>query len=247
MTAVSSDGLKISKDGTSWKDAINMGSGLDDEQAFQLKPATLLDKTLATGKPTFHAPVYSGNAVNGTTAIAEANWTNYVAKCTYYLKAEGSNPVDVGIITVDPDSVTGGQGVTAEGFANEGGSFVKGTVDAGKNNAMESVRIALVVGGQLYLYEPNSGTTNKAGATFATNGLVTLATPDVVSNFDDGQITTGSLVDGTPGTISKALFEVGTTSTQVDMYLWFEGQDDQCVDQIISDNVFAQIQFTVIE
>ncbi|MBE5884269.1 MAG: hypothetical protein E7291_07620 [Lachnospiraceae bacterium] len=254
MTAASSEGLKISKDNTTWRNAIDMSVESDNTPAVEaatLYPATLLTKELGGDYiPDFLSPVYTGFTVTGTEAVTNVNFADYVASCTYYLKSEGTEVVNVGIMTVDPNTVDPANIGVTDGNPNVEGSFVKvitdGDSDTTDHSAIEAVRIALVVDEtEVYIYEPNSGTTLIASSTYATNGLTTdPVTADVVSSFDDGVITSAGK---TSDYVSQGLFTLQPgVSRQIDMYMWFEGQDDQCVDQIMKDLVEAQIQFTAV-
>ncbi|MBQ8316567.1 MAG: hypothetical protein IJX95_12620, partial [Lachnospiraceae bacterium] len=48
----------------------------------------------------------------------------------------------------------------------------------------------------------------------------------------------------TDAVTSQKLFEVGEEEVEIKMYIWLEGTDAQCVDQIKTDLIEAQIQFT---
>ena len=64
-----------------------------------------------------------------------------------------------------------------------------------------------------------------------------------VSFETDGTITSA---DPTDSYTSQTLFQVGTSAKKVVMYVWIEGTDAQCIDQIMADQLEAQIQFTII-
>lgn len=264
MTAASTGGLKISETGTDWFNAIDLNDAINNTNGittpFELKPATLTTKEVYasgvfSGQPQFLKPVYTGFTVTGTEPMATADeLKTYVATCRYYLKNEGED-TKVGIITKDQSAITDPAtqiGITTENNPITEGSFVKLVTDGDQpaagtdHTAVESVRIAFVVNGTTYVYEPNySADAVKAGSTYALNGLGgNNVTPDVVSSWDNGQISTGI---GVNATTSKGLFDIaqGATAT-VDMYVWFEGQDAHCVDQIMKDLIEVQIQFTAV-
>ena len=90
----------------------------------------------------------------------------------------------------------------------------------------------------MIIYEPNNGTSNsgtKAGNTVTQN-----PESKIVSNGS------GNITKGGSGNTSDKLFEVNDTATEVTMYIWIEGTDDDCVDEIQTDAIEAQIQFTVV-
>lgn len=261
MTAASSEGLKISKNNTTWRNAIDMSVESDDTAAVAsatLYPATLVDKVLGDDKaPKFYKPEYTGFTVTGKTLLTSSvTRKDYVASCTYYLKNESTDPANIGIITVDQEDIDAAKIGVTDGNPNVEGSFVKiitdGDVDTNDHSAIEAVRVAFVVDQtNVYVWEPNSGTTLKASSTYAKNGLVdgegkaTNIAADVVSTYEDGIITSANATDDF---ISQGLFTLaGNTSCQVDMYVWFEGQDEQCVDQIMKDLVEVQVQFTAVQ
>lgn len=277
MTAASSEGLKISKNNTTWFNAIDMNELNTDDGIAALEtftgmyPATLTTKTLYTaetataanassdlvGKPQFLAPKYTGFTVDGTTVIKDkTELAKYVASCTYYLKNENSSgTASIGIITADQESIDSSNIGVTDGNPNVEGSFVKLITDGDGNDAnagndhsaVEAIRIALVIdNSKVVVYEPNSGTTLKSTSTYAINGLGdTNVTPDVVSLYEDGTIADGDDDATNNVKVSGELFTINANSSvQVDMYVWFEGQDDQCVDQIMKDLIEVQLQFT---
>ena len=274
MTAVASDGLWISKDGTSWFGAIDMSEkntvdNVEALEAFVLQPVTLKNTDLTNDKLTFGVPVYDTTGLNKVTGVTDLvdgdiGFDGYVASCEYYLKSTGNTAVNVGIITVDPADVVADNIKVENGVAKQAGSFVVETEapanDGADHSAVEAVRVAFVVdedgsdqtASKVVIWEPNYKTkTAMSGSTYAENGLTELATVTVVSDLDDGYIVETINADGTYDvtnqlTTSEGLFTVNQTGTKVTMYVWFEGQDAQCVDQIVEDVIKAQVQFGVV-
>lgn len=239
MTAATKGGLKISKTvGGPWESAID----LSDKTTVDGKPFKLIP--VSPSGAGFSEPVYTGSnvtALNSKVLTTDDELKGVVAKYEYYLKADDGT-VGVGIIAGDPGQ-TGTMGVTG-GVANLAGSLVRQRTgqdgDTATMNAERAIRIGFVVDGtsDMIIYEPNNGTGNtgtKAG------NSVTGPTSKVISNAS-GQITTGG-----SGNTSVKLFEVSDAGKKVTMYIWIEGTDDDCVDQIQTDGIEAQIQFTVVD
>lgn len=250
MTAATSGGLKISETGAAntWYDAIDISAQNTDTNS-KLTPVSVLDSD-ANGvyEAKFYEPVYTGNTVtslNGTAlnANGDSGLGGYVAKYTYYLKSEEDDSVKVGIITAAPSTQTGTMGIDGNNQANVPGSFVRKTDSSDTNSAINAVRIGFVVDGTMYIYEPNYESVTNTGS-HADNGLSTAPVSNVISGTD-GIITKGNKTG--ENYTSIGLFEVNSAGKQITMYIWLEGTDDDCVDQIQADEIEAQIQFTVVE
>ena len=221
LTAATTGGLEIcaTENGT-YSNLLE----INDTTAHKLTPVT------APGAAQFAKPVYTGNAVNSTEALTLDYTTenNYVVKYTYYLKSTGGDTVKVGLI-----------GGTDDGTTNPSGSFVvRKTANSASMQAASAIRIGFHVGSVWKIYEPNSD----VGGTgmMATNGVNVLES-------DLQQTQAGSFTKGGSGSTSNMMFEVGGTPTKVDMYVWLEGTDPQCADEIRTDELKAQIQFTVVD
>lgn len=255
MTAASTAGLKITKETTpedsDWLDAVDISEKVDAD--IKLSPVSTKEATedSGVGPAEFYTPVYAaGNVVTGLSDVklADDNLTGYVAKCTYWLKADGDSDVSVGIITAPPSSQTGDMGVDDDDQAKILGSFVRNANDGGAKDmhAIRAVRVGFKVDGvdNMIIYEPNYETDESTGKAATNNYTDGMQLAKVQSNLTDGKIVKGK---GTTDYISEALFTVGTTAKKIDMYIWLEGTDDDCVDEIKLDKLEAQIQFTVVE
>jgi len=276
MTAKTSGGLLISEDGTTWFSAVdvsdeNPSAGYKKEQKVLL-PATLLESDKATttniaglGKiPAFKYPGYVNREVASFNAInTEELFNQYVASATYHLKNQGADAVNVGIVTKDPTGITAENvGLTAAGLTKTEGSFVVTVADGDSNtndaSAIHAVRVAFLIDNEeLVIWEPNyTDETIVTGSTYALEtperSAESAIVPNVRSDWDAGNIMTnnaGSWQLPNPAvTTSGALFDIpGNDGTvKVDMFVWFEGKDPQCVDQIIADEIVAQVEFTVV-
>lgn len=221
MTAAATGGLQVSdsENGT-YGDSLNFADAI----IHKLSPVT------ATGAATFAKPVYSGTEVNATEALTPADAVDkgYVLKYTCWLKAtEGT--VNVGLM--------GGTGST--------GTYV---VRTNNQSASEQATGAMRVGFHTSnvtpdwkIYAPNA-TANFSG-TMATNN-VAVVDADIKQDASNG---TFEISTGVYSSTSNAMFEVSTTPVQVDIYFWIEGTDPQCVNEIQTDEMKAQIQFTTIQ
>ncbi len=245
MTASSTGGLKISADNTasSYVDAISLAPGQGET------PKTLLPATVDKSSKVFSKPVYTGNEVTSVEALTDLS--GYVAEYDFYLKTEaGQGTVDVGIIAADTTANgfdPSQSGVTDGKQSVLAGSFVAGDPSStATEEAVYAVRIGIVVDNTMYIYEPNSdgtlGTSTTTSAAEASD--VTSAKP-----VSDVKSTKAGVIDGTSpaSSTSPLLFQVGETAVPVKMYIWLEGTDEQCVDQIQLDKFFAQVQFTIVE
>ena len=253
MTAAASQGLKISEtSGGDYYDAVDISDSTGTNQNENNNILSPVSVTKAAGetsyKPLFYEPVYLGNTVTSlkSTALNATDTTKlkgYVAKYEYYLKSDADTEW-VGIVTAPETSQSGNIGIT-NNKANIPGSFVRQNSSATNTfTAINAVRIGFVVGSEtkMYIYEPNNESTTTTG-TYATNN-VPAPTSDVVSTVDTGIITTGK---GADDYTSKGLFQVSKAGTKITMYVWLEGTDDDCVDEIQKDIIEAQIQFTIAE
>ena len=201
--------------------------------------------------------------------LTEATFGDRAIKKTFYIKEGEGAAVNVGIQIVDAGEIATAlkQANAAEvglvnGQPNYDGSFVvldTGSLtnaDAAADDALEAVRVGLVIykgandtNPELVIWEPNCDLTALSTATFATNSVPTskaALAPAVRSNYD-GQINSTN-----PGTIGGTGYKSGTLFTfdagdtdgvRVDVFMWFEGQDDSCVNEIMADSIIAQLKF----
>lgn len=245
MTAASTGGLKVSWDATeanfknaiAFSDAENKNNASDPQVLVPVHPT-------ATGS--FAEGRYEGNKVKELKP-ALTSLKNKVAVYEFYIKSEETNPVNVGIICGNIAQQEN-MGITNE-MPNLGGSLVrnnKNKTDKASMEAPNAVRVGLVVEGsqEMIIWEPNNDQHNTGGnaAVDETNLKGDSKFPVKVSSESTGNITTG----GSANT-SEKLFEVGPKATKVTMYVWLEGTDEDCVDEIKTDNLEAQIQFTVVD
>lgn len=242
---------------------------ITDNAVKSLKPVT--PDTANVGH--FLKPLYQGNTVKDVIAIdTNEEFTNYVAKYEFWLKSVGPEDVKVGIICGDStvDTAMGLANDTDGGLANIDGSFVRKSIseagtDGSTVNSSYAVRVGLVprevtAGGsvtdssslsvldKMFIWEPN------AEANAATNRAESTTVDDAITEtFAVRSQTSGKIIDLTNGNVtdnytSDALFTLkGEAAVRIEMYIWLQGSDLQCGDEIQAGNLEAQIQFTPVE
>lgn len=271
MVATSTSGLTVGKavDGSFYNaieletptdvDNINLPAGAKAGDLLKLVPVALKSGT-GFVEATYDA---STGKVTGLSSTAITEMVGNVAVYTYYIKSDNGE-VNVGIITGDSAATT--ELTVENNQAKTDGTMVRRKMDAtdptqGAGNASENAtyatRIGLIVGdnttdwANMIILEPNNdgitdNTQLNAANTMADSVTLASTASDVatkVSFQKNGMITEGKTTDYT----SASLFTVGESPTKVTMYIWLEGADEQCVDEIKSDQLEAQIQFTVVE
>ena len=241
MTAASTGGLQISNsENTGFADAI-VAQNTDVEV---LKPVT----PDIANPGTFQAPVYSGNEVVRVSALESI--TDYVAKYTYYLKSTATasaKELNIGIVCGDVDQV-GDMGVSGQ-TSNLKGSIVRKTSASTSDYVHYAIRVGIVPAGSstMYIWEPNNNGT-MATATVADDStginLEEHVSSVMAGTIDGGTVGPSSLDNKT----SKGLFTMTEGSTkQVDVYVWLEGTDPQCANEIQAGELEVQLQFTVVD
>lgn len=233
----------------------------------------ILDTDIKTLKPvtpdvaspgTFKEPVYTGNTVTSVTALESID--DYVAYYEYYLKSTGpddDSDISIGIIcgNVDQDGDVSVTDKDTEAAApNLAGSLVRRAKDATTDQIEElyphyAVRVGFVTYqdlteanqpaiSNLVVWEPNSdGDIDSKTVAGTVEGVTdTPVTADVVSKM------VGTITTGGSNTTSDALFTIKSGKiTKVGMYVWLEGPDEQCANEIQAGDLEAQIQFTIVD
>ncbi len=267
MTAKSTGGLLVGKASNGdFSNAIEIAASTDlatgnlnantaDNNVLVLRPVTP-----AANAGEFSLPKYDGGYVTGLQpdAISGTGLKDYVAVYTYYLKAE-TGTVDVGIVTGNANQSPSPK--LNNGIAQATGTFIREenntTASSTTLNAAAAIRIGLAVADSddntpaFYIYEPNADVTATptAGkiAQVAQGANITAPTSHISSDLT-GKITGGSYGTGTGTSTSDKLFSVNADeATLVTMYVWLEGTDAQCGNEIQADLLEGQIQFTIIE
>lgn len=231
LTAGASGGLLIGETTTTYGSILDLGM----TDAETLAPATTksgLDYT-ADKKLKLYKPLYLPNdkaTINnmkeltnnkGLTEDGDADKTYYYEK-TFYLKAPG----DAGNTT----PIYFQTGKKDDGV----GTYIIDNAPANQPSA--ALRIALTIKGETVVYEPNTNLTF-TGSSANTTGV------DMTQYGFKGtrQQPTG---DGVVGDGSSIFTLNNGEDTEVTMQVWFEGTDNQCVNEISAKNLQAQIGFT---
>lgn len=219
MTASATTGLKIAKQAG---DVFGQEITFEQEENKKLIPVTN-DGSGAT----FQEAKYTNGTVTGTEPIEnETELTeNYVAKYEYYLKADAvpKGELKVGLLPAESSN-----------DPQRGGSYVK-TSKGNATTASNAIRVGFLVNNKWSIFEPNKDQENTGKS--APSSVGDPQTANVIQR--GGEITyddTGCLL-----TLHS------TDPVKVEMYIWIEGKDPSCVDEIQEDELDAQIQFTVVD
>lgn len=245
---------------------------IKDNNTKSLKPVT--PDTTSVGH--FLKPVYQGNTVKSATTIgsSEGEYTNYVAKYEFWLKSIGPDDVKVGIVCGDStgSASMGLAGDVDGGVPNIEGSFVRKSIsesgtDTSTINPSYAVRVGFVprevtTGGtvldpstsgsvlnQMIIWEPNA----EANTTSTMRAESTAYDATITENLKIRSTTEGKIMSLTDNTIkesytSDALFVLkGEAAVRIEMYVWLQGSDPQCGNEIQAGNLEAQIQFVPVE
>ncbi len=227
MTAASVGGLELKDADEEWKGAITVVSDLKT-----LSPVS----TFTGQRDSFGSPVYTNGEVTNISAINASDLsTKYVAVYDYKIRAvNATGDTSVGLL--------GGNGST------EGSFIISEDTTTASEKAAFAIRVGFLVNNNTWIiYEPN------------TNGTVPDTTKKAVNKYTGQSSTVWQKTDGkftnaagTAGTTSNdtsgELFKLpANTEYDIKMYIWLEGTDDQCVNEIQTDSLKGQIQFTVIK
>lgn len=266
MAAGGASGLKVSLDNQTWHDAVDLREALDAEgnQKYGLTtisqatvdPSTG-DNTLGTvGKfaSTFYKPVYTGTGneatVTGVQMLDAQNVDQYVAVYEYYIKAEAADQQVALQFAACPNQYDEEDfGVLDNGTLWKDGSFVCEMVDEVPNYAKYAIRIGIKVDEEMYIWEPNSDGDNAGTGAATDESTYSNGYKASVSSNGNGLIASvdGETTDPAVNTaVSPALFTVGTEGKLVTMYVWLEGTDPDCVNEIKAEKMAAQVQFTTV-
>lgn len=223
MTAATTGGLELKDADEDWRGAITV-----DSATKELSPVSPMENT-----DKFGSPVYTNGTVTTVKEITDTNeLKKYVAIYDYYIRAVGasaSSPVNVGLL--------GGNG----NESNPTGSFiVQNDAHSARQPAANAIRVGFKIDEKWIIYEPNADQNTggtKAGNSYTgpTSTLRQNANGSFMTNFGNGNI-------------SNTIFSLTDTEPHaIKMYVWLEGTDDQCVNEIQTDELKGQIQFTVIK
>lgn len=224
LTAGTVGGLKISdtQNGT-------FGNAITVTNPADLK----LTPVIVSGSGSFQTPVYTGDTVTGSEAIASGDLEKYVARYTFWLLAEGTGTYQIRLLG----------GNTTSGTDRTGCFIEKDAASATQETMAYSLRVGLDAGSKWTIYEPNAdrAAANRVPGTDLAHNNLTPTAPNVYIK----QNADGSFSAPTTGTQSDVMFTMtGGSKQQVNMYIWIEGTDEDCVDKLQDDKIIGQIQFT---
>ena len=258
MTATSGSGLKVCEtaDGT-YVDAIDINGQTLDGNGFAktLKPVSLNGNGFSEAKYQDGEVVGLKDTILPATTSGPTDLDGYVLKCEYFLKADSAD-VPVGLVFGNV-AQTGTLGVNSNtGESNLAGSFVRHNTnddtDSSNDLGASAIRVGFLVDSNdmndLIIWEPNADKHQTGGksATVANSGNIT-ETINISTNENGYMNTSGSYDKNGSGQTSLELFKVGTTEVKVTMFIWIQGSDEDCVNEIQTDKMEAQIQFTVVD
>lgn len=190
----------------------------------------LLPATTADGR-TFRKPVYAatdGSIVTGVenlsggdrlTSASGKDAEGYYYETVFWLKAVSSGDLQV----------------TLAGRNGDDGTFVA-IEDPLMADGAAAVRISLSTPSQTLVYEPHADVTGTGkGYSSATDNSRASAVSDTMKQSSNGNFT------------NRKSLTVSNTGTMVTMRIWIEGTDDMCVNEIMAEQIRAQLQFEIIE
>ena len=267
MTATTAGGgLEVSNTGNTAEYYSSIITSTTDEQ--KLKPVT--PDTTNVGQ--FLKPVYQGNTVKSVTDIDNTvEYTEYVAKYTFWLRSKTSEDIDVGIVCGDASSSTalGLSGNANGGVPNLEGSMVrKSSTNSTSIDPAQAVRVGFKlievttggnvkdpesganILGKMIIWEPNAEADTAEGTRAESTTLDATIKEDLaVRSQTDGLIMDLTTGDATDSYTSDALFTLSgdSVAVKIEMYVWLQGSDKQCADEIQAGDLEAQVQFTPVE
>lgn len=188
--------------------------------------------TDAAGKIMYSPKYESDKVVNGAEEIKEAQKKDYYYETEIWLKVEETGKSS----SANEYAITLGKNA-----GEDGGTFVKAKSGASGKGAENCVRVSFTVNGNVSMYEPNSGVSNKGEK--AEDKSAKGYTGDIHKQDAGGTFT------GEKGTVyyngdSSELFKVkGNVPTKVTIRVWFEGTDSDCTNDIQNAQITSQLKF----
>lgn len=243
MTVGDVTGLQIADDtgSASTKPANNAWKQATTAVTFKGK---LLPATTTNGT-SFLKPVYNENGdvsgTDGTTAslnkdTENTNQEGYYIEFYFWLKAMGKAGETT---TVKLDKGTGLNSGIYSDAQNPSGTYSL-SKENGVSDVLPSaaVRMSLVNGEAVKVFEPNSNFNTSADqkATDSRSSKDAKAS-DIQQNMD------GTFGAGNAGTSDAVLTLQNNEATRITLYLWIEGTDAQCGNEIAAKDIISQLKF----
>ena len=148
----------------------------------------------------------------------------YYIKYTYYMK-------------LSSDSAINNLGQTA-GDQNVAIKEVKATLPSTATSADldKALRVGVKIGGKMYIYAPVYSAKNDIAAYYVTD-TYTAANGNTAASITNTEVNAFYKTDKVNTALGTLPAVTTTTPTQVDIYLWFEGEDDFCQSDKITDTL----------
>jgi len=191
----------------------------------------LTETTAATAGTRAENGIYYKNS-NGTEGYqADTTDNAYYVMYKYYLKVSSDSDLTLGTDAKSQNVAIKSVDVT-----------LPDTVKSPDLN--KALRVGIKIGGKMYIYAPVYGTNDTVARYYATTGITDNEGAQTIENAAvdalKGNVKTNTTLDKLPG-MTKA-------GTEVDVYIWFEGEDDFCQSDKITDsldNIVVDITFSL--
>lgn len=191
------------------------------------------DGTIITGFEALEKST-STEILKDSISTTEATNDYFYYRTSFYLKTAGSENV-----TVELKTPTGTDMNAYTAPTNGVGTYIITETKDGMGAA--AIRIKLSVGDDAIVYEPMNDIILDSNKAYESATISNTATKPSATTSTDVQKSTGEFTQHT-GTL-----EVTPAGVRVTMEIWLEGNDPQCVNQIMGDVIKGQIAFAVQE
>ena len=158
---------------------------------------------------------------SGETGYDEAD-AKYYVKYTYYLKTSTEGTTSLGL-------TSGSQNVNISVVNVEGN---ENSTDLNK-----SMRVGVAIGGKFYIFAPISGATG----TYFVNATTETTAIDSSARTHDAPMTIATGLTSLPG--------INGTPEEVNIYMWYEGEDENCKSENVTatlDELIVNVEFKLV-
>lgn len=196
----------------------------------ELTTLTSEDTNATSGTQAANSIFYKNN--NGNAGY-QANTTDnaYYVMYKYYLKVSNESGLNLGKSAGDQNVAIKSVDVTLPETQKS-------------PNLDKALRVGIKMGGKMYIYAPVYGESDTIATYYATTAVSTSGTTQSITNAAvdafKGTAKTNTALASLPG--------MKTAGTEVDVYIWFEGEDDFCQSDNITDtldNITVDITFSL--
>ena len=232
-----------------------------------LRPATWSEENQAFYAPTYYADgrAFDWNQLSDEENANTVGADNYYIKATYYMTCGQKTQVSLAPATIVDEEGTQGAGTYVIGVAEWDPENIK-HVNTGKG-AESAIRVGFRVtyvdkngeptgeGEEFFIYEPNYNLHVAGGLTYSPtasmDGTATLVDMNHMilqsaSRWNESDPVEHGKIKLTLGTFLMNPPLVSLDADQIariDMYIWLEGQDKDCTNQMDGATIFANVQF----